>query len=102
MKTFLTIYKQATTVMTDLLNSDPELRERKKLSIKEIKRRFNDFENADKFQIILNSQDENIQCTTEKEDEHKSLNFLEVRIINNQMGKYEFYIYRKRLSQIFK
>ena len=38
--------------------------------------------------MILNSQDENIQYTKEKEDEHKSLNFLEVRIINNQMEKY--------------
>ena len=46
--------------------------------------------------MILNSQDENIQYTTDKEDEHKSLNILEVKIINNQMGKYEFDIYRKK------
>ena len=158
---------KAITVMIDLLNSDPELRERTKLTINEIKTlielclskcyflwdgkiyelensgpiglslmvvmseaflqvleknaiheamhrnppielksfyryvddshsRFTNFENADIFQMILNSQDECIKYTIEKEDEQKALNFLEVKIINNQLGKYEFDIYRKK------
>ena len=157
---------KATTVIVDILNSDPELSERTKLTINEIKTlielclskcyflwngkmyelensgpiglslmvviseaflqhleknaihealhcnppvelksfyryvddshsRFTDFENADMFKMILNSQDESIQYTIEKENEHKSLNFLEVSILNNQLGKYEFDIYRK-------
>ena len=57
--------------------------------------RFCDFDNAEMFKTILNKQDEHIQYTIEREDEHKSLNFLEVKVLNNQRGRYEFDIYRK-------
>ena len=157
---------KAITVMIDILNGDPELRERTKLTINEIKilielclskcyflwngniyelensgpiglslmvvmseaflqhleknaihealhhnppielrsfyryvddshSRFPDFNNAEMFKVILNKQDKNIQYTMEREDENKSLNFLEVKTINNQRGKYDFDIYRK-------
>ena len=157
---------KAITVMIDMLNNDNELRERTKLTIKEIKTlvelclsksyflwnnqyyelensgpiglslmvvlseaflqfiennaiseslqcnppielksfyryvddshaRFTDFDNAGSFLTVLNRQDENIQYTIEREDERKTLNFLEVKVINNLTGKYEFDIYRK-------
>ena len=47
------------------------------------------------FLTILNRQDEHIQYTIEREDENKCLNFLAVKVMNNQSGNYEFDIYRK-------
>ena len=57
--------------------------------------RFPDFDQAGIFLTILNSQDENIQYTMEREDERKTLNFLSAKVINNLRGNYEFDIYRK-------
>ena len=56
------------------MNCNPQVELRSfYIYVDDINSRFNDFENADKFQMILNSQDENIQYTMDKEDEHKSL-----------------------------
>ena len=43
----------------------------------------------------MNSQDENIQYTIETEDGKKTLPFLDIRIMNNSSGRYEFGVYRK-------
>ena len=50
---------------------------------------------ADQFLGYLNAQDENIQYTVEPETED-GLNFLDVNIKNNGLGKYEFAIHRKQ------
>jgi predicted GIY-YIG superfamily endonuclease len=50
---------------------------------------------ADQFLGYLNAQDENIQYTVEQETED-GLNFLDVNIKNNGLGKYEFAIHRKQ------
>ena len=57
--------------------------------------RFTNFEEADLFKVILNSQHPNIKYTVERENENKVLNFLDVKIKNNKQGMYEFDIHRK-------
>ena len=56
--------------------------------------RFDSDEQADKFLEILNTQDESIKYTIERESD-EGLNFLDVNIKNNGQGKYEFAIHRK-------
>ena len=46
------------------------------------------------FQNILNKQDKHIQFTIEDENEEKCLNFLDIKIKNNN-GKYESDVHRK-------
>ena len=46
------------------------------------------------FQNILNKQDKHIQFTIEDENEEKCLNFLDIKIKNNN-GRYEFDVHRK-------
>ena len=57
--------------------------------------RFNDNDSAEAFQRILNRQHEKIQYTIDYEKENKVLEFLDIKVINNGMGKYEFDIHRK-------
>ena len=57
--------------------------------------RFNNNENAIQFFNILNNQHPKIQHTMEVESESKTINFLDLLIINDKNGKYEFKIYRK-------
>ena len=57
--------------------------------------RFENSSDADTFLKILNSQDSNIQYTMETEDSNKTLAFLDVKIHNDDSGKYDFNIYRK-------
>ena len=56
--------------------------------------RFISKEQSRKFQNILNKQDKNIQFTIEDENEEKCLNFLDIKIKNNN-GRYEFDVHRK-------
>ena len=58
--------------------------------------RFPVIRGAEEFLEVLNRQDSNIKYTIEVEDESKQLDFLDVRIINNREGKYEFKIHRKK------
>jgi hypothetical protein len=58
--------------------------------------RFQKLECAERFQKILNAQNPKIQYTMDKEDENKVLEFLDIKIINNGTGKYEFDIFRKQ------
>ena len=58
--------------------------------------RFPLMESANKFLNILNRQNRNIQYTIEKENDDKSLNFLDVKVMNNGNGKYEFNVFRKK------
>ena len=57
--------------------------------------RFPKIENATKFKEILNKQDKRIQYTMETENEGKTLPFLDIKVINNGDGKYEFDLFRK-------
>ena len=57
--------------------------------------RFSNINEAEKFKDILNKQNKNIQYTIEYENENKTLNFLDLSIINTKNGKYDFNIYRK-------
>ena len=58
--------------------------------------RFNNLDCAIKFQNKLNKQQHNkIQYTIDKEYGNKVLQFIDIKVINNGTGKYEFYIYRK-------
>ena len=57
--------------------------------------RFRENQHADEFLNLLNSQNAAIQYTIEKENNNKSLNFLDVTIINTERGKYEFKVHRK-------
>ncbi|XP_066926268.1 uncharacterized protein [Clytia hemisphaerica] len=56
--------------------------------------RFQTVHQAEKFQEILNQQNEHTQYTMETEDTAKSLNFLDVNVRNNN-GRYELKIHRK-------
>ena len=56
--------------------------------------RFKDNNSAVMFQSILNNQHKDIQYTIDFEKD-KTLEFLDIRIINNGTGKYDFDIYRK-------
>ena len=56
--------------------------------------RFADENQIEEFREILNSQDPKIQYTVEHE-ENGSLPFLDVNVINNGGGAYEFQVYRK-------
>ena len=56
--------------------------------------RFDNKETSQKFQELLNKQDQQIQYTIEYEDENKCLNFLDTKIKNIE-GKYEFNVYCK-------
>ena len=55
---------------------------------------FTSKEQSREFQNILNKQDKHIQFTIEDENEEKRLNFLDIKIKNNN-GRYEFDVERK-------
>ena len=57
--------------------------------------RFHDKETSEAFLTILNSQEPRIKFEAEYENENKELNYLDIKIINTQKGKYDFNIYRK-------
>ncbi|XP_065667862.1 uncharacterized protein LOC136088126 [Hydra vulgaris] len=57
--------------------------------------RFSNIKQAKQFQDILNQQHPAIQYTIEVENETKTLNFLDITITNNTLGKYEYKVYRK-------
>ena len=57
--------------------------------------RFHQPQQEDQFLEILNKQNKAIQYTIEKEDDKKSLNFLDLTIINTTSGNYDFKIFRK-------
>ena len=56
--------------------------------------RFTSKEQSREFQNILNKQDKHIQFTIEDENEEKCLNFLDIKIKNNN-GRYEFDVHHK-------
>jgi hypothetical protein len=53
-------------------------------------------EEAEQFKSILNHQDPAIKYTMETESVEKTLDFLDVTIINPMTGRYEFKIFRKQ------
>ena len=57
--------------------------------------RFADISEAERFLTILNQQHPKIQYTLEKENESKELEFLDIKIKNNNVGRYEFSVHRK-------
>jgi hypothetical protein len=57
--------------------------------------RFSNVMQAEQFQTILNNQHPSLKYTIEVENISKTLNFLDITIVNNTQGKYEFKIYRK-------
>eukprot|EP00794_Sanderia_malayensis_P002664 gene2664-3081_t len=57
--------------------------------------RFKSKPESEQFLGILNKQDKAIQFTVEYETEEKSINFLDVKIMNAKTGKYQFDIHRK-------
>ena len=57
--------------------------------------RFNMINSAETFLNILNKQHPKIKYTMEKENGKKELDFLDIKVINNGKGKYEFDIHRK-------
>ena len=57
--------------------------------------RFGTRRKSEKFLNIINSIEPKIQFTAEYEDENKTLNFLDITIMNEGSGKYEFKIHRK-------
>ncbi|XP_065681452.1 uncharacterized protein LOC136095131 [Hydra vulgaris] len=57
--------------------------------------RFSYLNQAEQFQTILNRQHPSLKYTIKVENKNKILNFLDITIINNTQGKYEFKVYRK-------
>ena len=57
--------------------------------------RFKNKQLSEEFLKILNNQEPRIQFEAEYEDENKTLNFLDIKIINTTNGYYEFKIHRK-------
>ncbi|XP_065678448.1 uncharacterized protein LOC136093390 [Hydra vulgaris] len=57
--------------------------------------RFSNLNQAEQLQTILNRQHPSLKYTIEVENKNKILNFLDITIINNTQGKYEFKVYRK-------
>ena len=57
--------------------------------------RFIDADHAGKFLCVLNSQDDKIQYTIDKENPEGVLAFLDISIRNKKSGRYEFSIHRK-------
>ena len=57
--------------------------------------RFESKECTIKFLKVLNQQDPQIQYTIEEQSEADQLSFLDVNVINNKKGRYEFKIHRK-------
>ncbi|XP_065679047.1 uncharacterized protein LOC136093746 [Hydra vulgaris] len=57
--------------------------------------RFSNLNQAEQFQKILNKQHLSLKYTIEVENKNKILYFLDITIINNTQGKYEFKVYRK-------
>ena len=57
--------------------------------------RFSCEEDSEKFLEILNEQDEKIQYTVEKQNDNAELSFLDIKVINNRLGNYEFKVFRK-------
>ena len=51
---------------------------------------------AEKFLTILNQQNDRIKYTMERESLEKKLQFMELSVINNLKGRYEFDVYRKK------
>jgi len=58
--------------------------------------RFETQDDADKFMCILNSQDSSIEYTMEKQGNNGELSFLDVTVMNNGSGTYEFNVHRKK------
>ena len=56
--------------------------------------RFTSKEQSRKFQNILNKQDKHNQFTIDDENKEKCLNFLDIKIKNNN-GRYQFDVHRK-------
>ena len=57
--------------------------------------RFNSSEEAETFRTILNQQDESIQYTVESQDSSSQLSFLDITVMNNGVGNYDFKVFRK-------
>ncbi|XP_065675513.1 uncharacterized protein LOC136091734 [Hydra vulgaris] len=57
--------------------------------------RFFNLKQAEQFQTILNRQHPFLKYTIEVENKNKIINFLDITVINNTHGKYEFKVYRK-------
>ena len=58
--------------------------------------RFENINQVETFKSILNQQHDNIKYTVEYEDDNKTLNFLDIKIINKKTGKYEYSVHRKK------
>ena len=61
--------------------------------VDDVHARFPSVEKAETFKGLLNEQHPKITYTMEQEDEGKVLNFLDVTIKNNKLGKYEFRVH---------
>ena len=59
--------------------------------------RFETKEKSEEFLEILNNQDSRIKFEAEYESEHKELNYLDIKIINNEKGNYDFKFIEKTL-----
>ncbi|XP_065639627.1 uncharacterized protein LOC136072351 [Hydra vulgaris] len=57
--------------------------------------RFSNLNQAEQFQTILNRQHPSLKYTIKVENKNKIFNFLDITVINNTQGKYEFNVYRK-------
>jgi len=57
--------------------------------------RFNLDEEAESFKTILNQQDESIQYTIETQNASSQLSFLDITVMNNGAGRYDFKVFRK-------
>ena len=62
--------------------------------------RFSNIQEAEQFQTILNKQHPAIKYTIKIKSKNKTMNFLNVTIINNTKGRYEFKVYRKEAITI--
>ena len=66
-----------------------------KMHVDDSHARFETVHQSHSFPNILNNQNKAIQYTMEKEEQSRKLNILNVAIINNGEGKYEFKIHQK-------
>ena len=58
--------------------------------------RFETHEDSNKFMNILNKQDSSIEYTVEQQSDSGELSFLDITVMNNGSGTYEFRVHRKK------
>ena len=96
-------YKENNIWISRELNSQPPMNPKThRRYVDDSHTRFDTMNQASRFLVELNSQDERVQYTMEIEAEDKSLAILQFRTKNTGEGRYEFKIHRKKaITNVF-